>query len=1425
MNSVITTLNSVARSFVDSALVMLIQSSLLIIVLLILDLVLRRKVRAVFRYCIWMLVLVKLVLPTTLSFPTGFGYWYGDRLSAVVPVEPTHSAENSEILPITQPETNSENIVAVQPQSNFDFQSKAVLSVDNDVLPTARIPIATLTWQGFAFIGWLVVIITMALLLIQRMFFIKGLLNQSKDSSERFHKILEQCCKQMGIRGHVRLKLSPVTASPSVCGLFHPTILIPECLPEKLNPRHLKSIFLHELAHIKQKDLWVSLFQTMLQIVYFYNPLVWVANVIIRKVREQAVDELVLVTMGEQADEYPETLLNVSRLAFSRPALSLRLIGVVESKKALIRRIKHVTSRPFPKSAKLGFGGLAAIVIIAATLLPMAKANRKDSEVVKTKQDSTSDTEFEGKLIFHQDLPVGIIAGTSEHPKLVEIKSIRFESTYGNAWGVTARVGWLPAIDATWKLKVELLDEKGKVLRHSRDEAVVFTGKAGMSNQTAMQYVDLDLDAMHNQGRRHVTKFWIFLEPVEEQFDVTKTADMKTHTVEVVVVQQANKKPVPDASLVLSSLYIRDSYRREQTLYTTDSQGRCQIRLNAEKLCSLSVTAQKHGFASMTQLWSNAGSSSVGWIPLVNLPERHTFEMLPASTVGGIVQDKAGDAIEAVEVRFEAYLEDPSGRISIRRSVRTDANGQWRVESVPPEVDRISIGLKHPEYGGDHGTNRYMTGKSLLNARALKHVETLDKGITVTGQVLDSQGQPIAGATAMLAQRNSMPFFAITDPTGSFRFVCSGDRDTYGEVPTVVVEAPGYAPAQKAIDIEPDPEPLEFRLTRGRSITCRVVDTEGRSIVGAWTVVEPLPENSSYGIWLKDTDEQGEFQVPNVPKNDVNLTVGKEGYVAVRDYVLALSEEEVVVTMKRALRVRGTVTDAESGIPIPNFEVTIVRIVGDRNFTGNTLSFDKGTYELKLDEVRSDALQLKVSAMGYEPATSEEFKIDESRRVIDFPLARASDFDEKTAGRPRKQVSPPGVRRITGLVRDEKSVPVSDAVISTRPSLGAETTTNADGTFTFRTRRTSMTGSSSREETAYLLVRHKERNLAAAIELDDDAETLDVKLTPGVIMSGKVVDIEGRGIPDAKLSLTFWVSDWGYGGRYEESKIDPEGNFEIRAIPVGYRYSVNATAEGYGQRYVQAHTSEAVGNLMELEPLVLAVANLSISGIVVDENDQPVFNIRVYAYGNGQPTRETFTNSKGEFTIKNVCPGQIRIQVNSRDRAPRQLHGRIQAKGGATDVKIVVAERDSSGRPVPKQPPSLVGKPLPDIKSIISDFAPEQVKGQIVLVCFFDMQQRPSRNCIIQLSKKANELKAKNVVVIAVHASKVNQSVLDDWIKENNIPYPVGMIQSDEEKTRFIWGVRSLPWSILANKVHAVIAEGFSTNELDEKIKTVTEKK
>jgi hypothetical protein len=41
----------------------------------------------------------------------------------------------------------------------------------------------------------------------------------------------------------------------------------------------------------------------------------------------------------------------------------------------------------------------------------------------------------------------------------------------------------------------------------------------------------------------------------------------------------------------------------------------------------------------------------------------------------------------------------------------------------------------------------------------------------------------------------------------------------------------------------------------------------------------------------------------------------------------------------------------------------------------------------------------------------------------------------------------------------------------------------------------------------------------------------------------------------------------------------------------------------------------------------------------------------------------------------------------------------------------------------------------------------------------------------------------------------------------------------NEEETKLNWGVKSLPWLILTDKNHVVTAEGFSINELDERVK------
>ena len=136
-----------------------------------------------------------------------------------------------------------------------------------------------------------------------------------------------------------------------------------------------------------------------------------------------------------------------------------------------------------------------------------------------------------------------------------------------------------------------------------------------------------------------------------------------------------------------------------------------------------------------------------------------------------------------------------------------------------------------------------------------------------------------------------------------------------------------------------------------------------------------------------------------------------------------------------------------------------------------------------------------------------------------------------------------------------------------------------------------------------------------------------------------------------------------------------------------------------------------------------------------------------------------------------------------------------------------------------KEPASLTGTPLPDFLNIGFNFVPKRPDDKMFLVCFFDMNQRPSRNCITELTGKAEQLKEKGLAVIGIQASKVNEDELDRWIKQANIRFPVGTIKGNIERKLFLWGVRSLPWLILTDKQHIVRAEGFSLSGLDEKLK------
>jgi hypothetical protein len=405
--------------------------------------------------------------------------------------------------------------------------------------------------------------------------------------------------------------------------------------------------------------------------------------------------------------------------------------------------------------------------------------------------------------------------------------------------------------------------------------------------------------------------------------------------------------------------------------------------------------------------------------------------------------------------------------------------------------------------------------------------------------------------------------------------------------------------------------------------------------------------------------------------------------------------------------------------------------------------------------------------------------------------------------------------KITGTARDEAGRQLAGVKIEIKPMGGpTEATTDAQGRFevSWDPRMWGPQGT-----TIVLVARDEAHNLAEAVEIEEQTTRLDLTLKPGGIITGVVLNEEGQPLPGAHVRLTLRGSRWGAPlGRGDLATAGPDGKFEIKAVPPERRYVVTALAEGYGKRDVTVEPGAMKDNRFDAGQFKLVPATLSIAGVVVDPNDKPVAGAEIFGYGDGQPDLFNIqTDAEGQFIIKGVCPGPIQLNANARGGA--RLYGFIQTEGGATDLRLVISARPTGQPYLPRRAATLKGKPLPPLKDLGIDL-PADAEGQMLLVCFWDMGQRPSRYCLTQLAARADPLREKGVRIVAVHAGQVEDSALRQWLEKNKIPFPSGTISGDIDKTKLAWGVSSLPHLILTDKKHTVVAEGVGLDDLDKQV-------
>ena len=143
--------------------------------------------------------------------------------------------------------------------------------------------------------------------------------------------------------GHILVFTSDEIASPLVCGIWNPRIYLPAGMDFRQS-QLLRHILTHETMHIRRKDNWIKAVMLLALCLHWYNPLVWIMSKYLSSDLEAACDAAILRQTGvDERQSYATSLLsmaitgNRSTLlysAFSKTEVEHRIKNVLGYKRA-----------------------------------------------------------------------------------------------------------------------------------------------------------------------------------------------------------------------------------------------------------------------------------------------------------------------------------------------------------------------------------------------------------------------------------------------------------------------------------------------------------------------------------------------------------------------------------------------------------------------------------------------------------------------------------------------------------------------------------------------------------------------------------------------------------------------------------------------------------------------------------------------------------------------------------------------------------------------------------------------------------------------------------------------------------------------------------------------------------------------------------
>lgn len=319
--------------FQDVIRVSLTTSAVIAVLLLLLPLI-HKNYTAKWRYFVWLVLAVRLLIPFSPSLPQ-------------TPIEITPALQNIEF---TVP-------VPKSPDSIPQISQKVVPAVSS-VSSLSSVP-HTITLNKILSMAWALGIALFMLYHLIGYFIFKKLALRFSKPVEDEHTVglWLEVKEEMKISRNIRLLACKKVQSPMMTGFFRPLLLLPDL---DYSDADLKIILKHELIHYRQKDIWYKLLMVCAKAVHWFNPLVYLMTATSNKDIEMACDSELIKDSGSAfRKQYSEAILLAIHKGNQRQtAFSTYFYG---GKKAMKERFTNIFDM---NKKRKGIIALCAIIIV-----------------------------------------------------------------------------------------------------------------------------------------------------------------------------------------------------------------------------------------------------------------------------------------------------------------------------------------------------------------------------------------------------------------------------------------------------------------------------------------------------------------------------------------------------------------------------------------------------------------------------------------------------------------------------------------------------------------------------------------------------------------------------------------------------------------------------------------------------------------------------------------------------------------------------------------------------------------------------------------------------------------------------------------------------------------------------------------------------